>query len=1304
MTWWNDMQSILLLSDMIVLLQMELAVSTISLPFPTRPRGTGNQLISHSIPLLVLEIFANEAKILDTKTKAVFAAIQDGLDENGHSVLIIAPNLGRKYISLLIPVDNHNDGQKRLRKEGIYVGYDIEIAHRSLELSGQPSSRGNTPGARIIPSREPKRKRNEDIGDIQTMDRSLFSLVNSTLSLKWMDFSLIDNSVEAGTPRLAIVSNSMLTISDSRLEVSPWTSAIVISGSTFEESATQSSVVVQKCSIWNEIGEMGGVVETSAFPDIGTSPSISIVGCWFYSLAVLGNDGIGVSLTRTARKRGEDIGRISASLIGCSFVNMSSIGSSRPPQLSHMTQKMLGCVVSLTSSHLSGSTIRDVNNGGSLLCSNSSFSSLLTSPNTDTDQPTLVQKPGEYTADDYEDGTIYFFERRHGSKTTSVMFSNCTFTGENYRTDYYPNRPIVFSQFPGPVSIISCSFTNFIDGDGQGGAVLVELSPTFDGIFFTATLSNFTNCSTRWSGGAMFLSIAGAALIESCRFENCSAKNEYYWSDPELGGGLYIYGYSSLRTSHISTQTSLSFNLHSSLDEQASSTLSSCSSVRSAQTSLPSQQLSSNSQNLTSEQFIFHADSISEHSHQLFYEIHLHIARHRPTPFPWDVNPSFDPESELDARYQPTSQIVDLNEKFDVSLFAETDDRKIVASLRRCGEVVEATQSADCIVDIPAFRTLLISGINSSNYAIQQKCFFLFIDTEIGLQRFDDPREDRFKILRTAFRDNMYFGQLLILRLWVRWFFFKVLHTYGEKMKESDFDFKGFLAADLSDPSLFDQACRFVASVFLTDSVSMNEEWRINFLHLFEMKHQMMSRLSSDPILYSLERPSSLYLTPFAITLGSFLSIHRGCDFPSALTEFITIDQTFSPHRNPDMLTPAYFLSHTSIALEKRPCFFPMDLMFERYLRDNPDAFLQRWPGMNVVTSSRFLHTSYIGLHSLFLRSARLHLDKQAIFHLFNLLFVDSSGQETTQLNILNLFRYFPPPRFIDTLLSSPHIIRAEFDLWFNFLFLFYHFGVLSPLFGACSSLATIFKMLIPFRRPQYKKEQLVLWAVGELVVSHHWLSIPAHFDSPLICHLPSLAGAQRGILQTLSTHSGIPSLVTPLTIQSINDQLSHLLSQNLPTHNAIGMASLDGRYFAAEGSYLFPITSTTLVIMASRLLSPFPALASAGFEYCLRYVSFVSDADRVQLVKRGLLDCVMLAVSNSSFLDDYEKGVAVIGMLLAAIRRDHQNWILIVQLKVHFVTNLELTVFTIGPYKETCRAIQWLHKQPFFLNPPLYG
>ncbi|KAK2953870.1 hypothetical protein BLNAU_11130 [Blattamonas nauphoetae] len=119
-----------------------------------------------------------------------------------------------------------------------------------------------------------------------------------------------------------------------------------------------------------------------------------------------------------------------------------------------------------------------------------------------------------------------------------------------------------------------------------------------------------------------------------------------------------------------------------------------------------------------------------------------------------------------------------------------------------------------------------------------------------------------------------------------------------------------------------------------------------------------------------------------------------------------------------------------------------------------------------------------------------------------------------------------------------PHHTRESFITWFYCLSCFVSFGVLTAPFGACSSLAKVFKLLAPFDSNQDQDELNVLRRVGEIVVSLHWFGIPSHFDSPLLCHLPSLAGAQRGILQTLSSHSGIPSLVTHNTIKPNRDRL----------------------------------------------------------------------------------------------------------------------------------------------------------------------
>ncbi|KAK2951525.1 hypothetical protein BLNAU_13547 [Blattamonas nauphoetae] len=116
---------------------------------------------------------------------------------------------------------------------------------------------------------------------------------------------------------------------------------------------------------------------------------------------------------------------------------------------------MLGCVVSLTSSHLSGSTIRDVNIGGSVLCSNSSFSSLLSSPNDNAESPSVLLPEGPAP---FEDGKEYIFPF-NTLVTASVSFSHCHFTGANYESNV---RPLTFDGYPGTVSILSCSFENIV--------------------------------------------------------------------------------------------------------------------------------------------------------------------------------------------------------------------------------------------------------------------------------------------------------------------------------------------------------------------------------------------------------------------------------------------------------------------------------------------------------------------------------------------------------------------------------------------------------------------------------------------------------------------------------------------------------------------------------------------------------------------------------------------------------------------------------------------------------------------------
>ncbi|KAK2943536.1 hypothetical protein BLNAU_21553 [Blattamonas nauphoetae] len=248
------------------------------------------------------------------------------------------------------------------------------------------------------------------------------------------------------------------------------------------------------------------------------------------------------------------MGMISSSLIGCSFVNMSSIGSSRQPQLSHLSQKMLGCVVSLTSSHLSGSTIRDVNNGGSVLCSNSSFSSLLSSPNTDTD-PSITYPNGTYPFVD--DGTEYLFE--YGTHDDEAIFSHCHFTGDKYATTA---RPLTFKYYRGTISISSCSFTNHTIVDDifnfHGSAISIEKQYDPPHKPVTVEKSNFTNITANGLASGMHLSVHHSATILDCIFTKC----RHVEGSKAYVGGMWFQNFD---TDGLFTITNLVFESCSSL-------------------------------------------------------------------------------------------------------------------------------------------------------------------------------------------------------------------------------------------------------------------------------------------------------------------------------------------------------------------------------------------------------------------------------------------------------------------------------------------------------------------------------------------------------------------------------------------------------------------------------------------------------------------------------------------------------------------------------------------------------------------
>ncbi|KAK2943797.1 hypothetical protein BLNAU_21275 [Blattamonas nauphoetae] len=151
-----------------------------------------------------------------------------------------------------------------------------------------------------------------------------------------------------------------------------------------------------------------------------------------------------------------------------------------------------------------------MNTGGSVLCSNCSFSSLLSSPNTDADSSPSIILDGATTLE-YVDGREYSFDSTNLS--TSACFSHCLFIGDKYPSA----RPLTFNEYKGSISILSCSFVDHTYTKDDGHVTDDALN----------TSCRFDQCSST-GGGALCLrgyklnSHTPLAQLSDCIIVDCS--------------------------------------------------------------------------------------------------------------------------------------------------------------------------------------------------------------------------------------------------------------------------------------------------------------------------------------------------------------------------------------------------------------------------------------------------------------------------------------------------------------------------------------------------------------------------------------------------------------------------------------------------------------------------------------------------------------------------------------------------------------------------------------------------------------
>ncbi|KAK2956423.1 hypothetical protein BLNAU_8646 [Blattamonas nauphoetae] len=199
-----------------------------------------------------------------------------------------------------------------------------------------------------------------------------------------------------------------------------------------------------------------------------------------------------------------------------------------------ISQSLIGCSVQNSTNHISGTSIRDVNLGGSLFCSNSSFVSCER-----TSQPNSEHI---LTNENCTSSPRFVYSATSSDTYTSATFTLCTFTSLKTTEGFnlFGGGAILISNISTDLTVTSCSFRECLteQKDSDGGAICasnalannqkVDISHS---TFFRCTAINKLNLADPTVGGAVITNGIDSVKISSCVFDGC-----YGFS----GGSLYL--------------------------------------------------------------------------------------------------------------------------------------------------------------------------------------------------------------------------------------------------------------------------------------------------------------------------------------------------------------------------------------------------------------------------------------------------------------------------------------------------------------------------------------------------------------------------------------------------------------------------------------------------------------------------------------------------------------------------------------------------------------------------------------------
>ncbi|KAK2945466.1 hypothetical protein BLNAU_19595 [Blattamonas nauphoetae] len=394
----------------------------------------------------------------------------------------------------------------------------------SLSLHGSDTTICHTSSVTKTETTSDQNSENNEYGDGNTIP-FIFVFSNSTLSMSHISLDCGWRGTSVGR-----ISSSRLTIDNCPIISNPESSPFVmdngcddIGSSIFFVDCSHKSI--DKSSLLALVTLVQSHTTHSRHTDNSQEVSSTLVSCSGLSLCdahLVSGSGPLVGFSSSTEQDTRLWTKLETVLMGSRLVNMTSgvLKGSGKGVLEGWNgcQKILDSCVTQSTNHLYGTACIDMNLGGSLLCSNTSFSHCHSSLEPSSTPPNFFLE--HRTATDPLNFGV--------TDTEAITFRRCTFLS---MTSSSTGAAINHNKSPSSFTMSECSFSNCtVNKMDDGGAIDVfQQSSAKSPVAISS--SHFLNC-TSGRGGAVDLFYVTTCTIADVVFRNNTAQKQ--------GGGLSV--------------------------------------------------------------------------------------------------------------------------------------------------------------------------------------------------------------------------------------------------------------------------------------------------------------------------------------------------------------------------------------------------------------------------------------------------------------------------------------------------------------------------------------------------------------------------------------------------------------------------------------------------------------------------------------------------------------------------------------------------------------------------------------------